>query len=251
MAKRDAIVEYLNKYLESDKIKDGSRNGLQVEGKEEVKKIVLGVSASAELFRLAAGEAADMVIVHHGMIWDNPNRITGTFYKRVKLLLDNDISLAAWHLPLDMHPVDGHNARLIRFFGATGITSFCDYHGQLIGFKGTLKKPVTLHEACDILGDNIGGEPVAFGFGPKMIRTIGVVSGGSSGMVLSGECDGLDLYIAGDCAEPVQEYCREAGLNFISGGHYNTEKPGILALKDLLAKKFGVRTVFIDVPNRF
>ena len=251
MAGRDEIISFLDGQLHSDKIKDSSRNGLQVEGREEVKKIALGVSASAELFRLAAGEQADMVTVHHGLIWDGPKRIVGPFKKRVKLLLDNDMSLAAYHLPLDMHEEYGHNALIIRYFPVSGIKPFCSYQGQLVGFKGTLKKPVTIKEACDILQSHIGGKPIAYPFGPKLIKTIGVVSGGSSGMILTGECKGLDLYIAGDCIEPVQEYCREAELNFISGGHYNTEKPGMLALKDLLAKKFGVKTLYIDVPNQF
>jgi len=251
MAKRNEIVDFLNKYLRSDGVGDASRNGLQVEGKPQVRKLAFGVSASAEFLRLAAAEGADLAVVHHGLIWDSPERVAGSFKLRLKTLLDAEMSLAAWHLPLDMHEKCGNSAQLLGFFDPADIKPFGEYHGSYIGMKGRLKLPLRLHDAADILKSRIGGDPVELAFGPEAIRTVGVISGGASAMIGQAIAEKLDLYISGDASEPVYEFAREGKINFISGGHYNTEKTGVLALKEIAAKRFRIKTVFIDVPNPF
>ncbi|MFA5162268.1 MAG: Nif3-like dinuclear metal center hexameric protein [Elusimicrobiales bacterium] len=251
MAGRDAIVKFADIYLHSAKIPDASLNGLQVEGARGVKKIAFGVSASYEFLRLAAAEGAQMAFVHHGLIWSKPAAIRGTFGGKIRLLLEHDMSLAAYHLPLDMHPETGNNAQIISWFGAANIKPFGDYHGNLIGLCGRLRRPLSTGEAAEILSGRIGGSPAVISRGPEKSRTIAVISGGASSMIEEAHEAGADLYISGDRSETVPEYCREAKMNFISGGHYNTEKAGILAFKEVIAAKFPVKTVFIDVPNPF
>ena len=249
MASRDKIIDFLNDYLDSGNIKDASRNGLQVEGRPEIKKIAFGVSASLELFKRAAASGADMVIVHHGLFWSRPNLITGPFREKISLLLKNGINLAAWHLPLDKHPIVGNNARIMKFLGAKALKPFGSYDGELIAFKGSFARPKPAAEIIRILQKKLGADILHFGFGPKRIKTLGVVSGGAESMFTQAIAAGLDLYITGEVGEFVQEMARENKTNFISAGHYNTEKPGVWALERLVRAKFKVKTEFIDVPN--
>lgn len=249
MGNRDKIVDFINGYLDAGKVKDPSRNGLQVEGGAEVKKIAFGVSASLELFKRAAAAGADMVIVHHGLIWNHPNLIKGSFRKKVKTLLDNGITLAAWHLPLDKHPVIGNNAQIMKFLGAGNLKPFGTYDGEAIGFKGAFSGPRTAMDVIKTLRNKLSTDTLSFNFGTKKIKTLGVISGGAASMFPQAIEAGLDLYITGEAGEFVQEMAREDQTGFISAGHYNTEKPGIWALETLVRSKFKVKTEFIDIPN--
>ncbi len=246
---RDAIVKFLDAYLAGGRLKDASQNGLQVEGKAVVKKIAFGVSASLELFKRAASAKADMIVVHHGLFWGHACPVTCPLKEKLELLLANGISLAAWHLPLDRHPVSGNNAQILKLLGAGSQEPFGAYDGVTIGVKGKLKKAARLSGIKHILSTGLGSRPLSFDFGPAVIKTIGVVSGGATRMFEQAVAEGLDLFITGEVSEFVQEYAREHKANFISAGHYNTEKPGVRALSDLLSKKFGVKTEFIDIPN--
>lgn len=249
MADRDKITDFINGYLDSVKIKDASQNGLQVEGRAEVKKIAFGVSASLELFRRAAASGADMVIVHHGLLWGRSEPVRGPFRKKLETLLNNGITLAAWHLPLDKHRTVGNNARILKFLGAGNMKPFGICDGETIGFKGAFLRPKALAEVIKALQKELSTTVLAFNFGKKRIRTLGVISGGGQRMFGQAIADGLDLYITGEASEFVQEKAREHGANFISAGHYNTEKPGVRALASLVRSKFNVKTEFIDVPN--
>ena len=246
---RDVIIDFINGYLDSGNIKDASQNGLQVEGGAEVKKIVFGVSASLELFERAAAAGAGMIIVHHGLLWGRSFPVKGPFRKKLKVLLDNGITLAAWHLPLDKHPKVGNNARILKLLGAAAQRPFGVYDGETIGFKGSFARPRPLAEVIKALQNELCAGVLAFGFGAKKIRTLGVVSGGAQKMFDQAIAEGLDLFITGEVSEFVQETARECSANFISAGHYNTEKPGVLALEKLVRAKFGVETEFIDIPN--
>jgi len=247
--KRDAVIDFLNGYLKSAEIRDASQNGLQVEGRSEVKKIVFGVSASLELFRRAAAAGADMIITHHGLLWGRPLAVKGPFRSKLALLLDRGISLAAWHLPLDRHPISGNNARLMNMLGARNLKPFGIYDGQAIGFKGGFSRPKTVREITGILGEGLGSRCLAFARGPEKIRTLGVVSGGAASLLEQAAAEKLDLYITGEAAESSQEAARENGINFLAAGHYNTEKTGVQALALLLRARFRLRTEFIDIPN--
>jgi len=247
---RDRIIDFVDRYLDSGHIKDTSQNGLQVEGRTEVKKIVLGVSASLELFRRAASAGADMIVVHHGLFWGRSYPVRGPFKKKLETLLNSGITLAAWHLPLDKHRVAGNNAQILKLLGAGNLEPFGIYDGETIGFKGTFARPRTVPEISGLLRKNLSSDILAFNFGPKMIKTLGVVSGGGQRMFDQAIAAGLDLYITGEVSEHIQETARENGANFVSAGHYNTEKTGVWALEKLLRTRFGVKTEFIDVPNQ-
>lgn len=249
MADRDKIIEFVDGYLKSREIKDASQNGLQVQGKAGVKKIAFGVSASLEFIKRAAASGADMLVVHHGLLWSKAVVIKGPFREKLDLLLKNDISLAGWHLPLDKHPVVGNNARIMKLLGAGGLKPFGAYDGVTIGFKGTFSRPKTLQEIVKTLCGELGADIIAFSFGPKKVKTLGVISGGAQRMFEQAVEEGLDLYVTGEVSEFVQEMARENRTNFISAGHYNTEKAGVLALEKLLRSRFKVKTEFIDIPN--
>lgn len=249
MADRDSIVSFVDSYLDSANVKDASQNGLQAEGRPEVRKIAFGVSASLECIKRAADRGADMLIVHHGLLWGRSQPFTGPFKRKLEALFRSGLSLCAWHLPLDRHPVAGNNARLLALLGAKGLKPFGTYDGQTIGFSGTLPKPLKIGDIAARLALKLDAEPLCFRFGAERIRTVGAISGGAARMFEQAQAAGLDLFVTGETGEFVQEYARETRSNFIAAGHYNTEKPGVQALAELLEKKFGVGTEFIDVPN--
>ncbi len=249
MADRDRIVSFVNTYLGSAEVRDSSQNGLQCEGRAGVKRIAFGVSASLECVRRAADWNADMLIVHHGLLWGRSQPFTGPFKAKLEALLGAGMSLCAWHLPLDRHPVVGNNARLLALLGARSLKPFGVYDGGTIGFKGVLPKPVSIGDIAASLAIKLDSEPLCFRFGREKIRTVGAVSGGAADLFPQAVAEGLDLYVTGEVRETVQEYARETRSNFVAAGHYNTEKPGVQALAAVLEKKFAVRTEFIDVPN--
>ncbi|MDO8804231.1 MAG: Nif3-like dinuclear metal center hexameric protein [Elusimicrobiota bacterium] len=249
MADRDKIVSFTDTYLDSKKIKDMSLNGLQAEGRPEVKKIAFGVSASLECIKRAAACGADMLIVHHGLLWGRSQPFSGPLKRKLETLFSSGLSLAAWHLPLDKHPVCGNNARLLKMLGAGSLKPFGTYDGETIGFSGTFAKPLSMGDLAAALAIKLDAEPLCFRFGKEKIRTVGAVSGGAARMFEQAVAAGLDLYITGEAGEFVQEFARESRANFVSAGHYNTEKPGVLALAEVLGKKFRVKTEFIDIPN--
>lgn len=249
MTDRDKIVQFADAYLDSKNIKDNSLNGLQAEGRPAVKKIAFGVSASLECIRKAADWGADMLIVHHGLLWGKSQAFCGPLKRKLELLFTSGMSLCAWHLPLDRHPVSGNNARLLALLGVKNQKPFGTYEGGTIGFRGTFSRPADMGDIAAALAIKLDAEPLCFRFGREKIKTVGVVSGGAAGMFEQAVQAGLDLYITGDVWESTQEFARESRANFISAGHYNTEKPGVIALAGVLEKKFGIKTEFIDIPN--
>lgn len=249
MADRDKIVAFVNSYLDSAKIKDASMNGLQYEGRPEVKKIAFGVSASLECLKRAAACGADMLIVHHGLLWGASQPFTGPFKRKLDALVHSGLSLCGWHLPLDKHAVVGNNARLLALLGARNPKPFGTHDGETIGWRGAFPKPVAIGDIAAALAIKLDAEPLCFRFGTEKIRTVGAVSGGAADMFAQAVAAGLDLYVTGEVHETTQEYARETRSNFISAGHYNSEKPGVQALAGVLEKKFKVKTEFIDIPN--
>ena len=250
METRKKIVQYLDTYLNTKAVKDASWNGLQFEGAPSVKKIVFSVDAGVEVFERAAEEKADMLIVHHGMFWKHGDpSINGINKKRLDILYKNNISLYASHLPLDMHKKVGNNAELFRLIGARITGEFGMYDGAHVSFMGRFTKPVTLKTVTKKLEKTLSTECTVLAFGPKKIKTVGLVSGGA-GYACAGEAidRGLDLYITGEELE-VYHMARDAGINIIFAGHHATETTGVQALQKHLDKKFKVKTVFIDVPT--
>ena len=249
MVMREDVVKFLNEYLLVDAIADSSLNGLQVQGRARVRKIAFGVSANLALFERAKKAGADMIIVHHGLLWGKEQALVGPFGRRVGFLLKNDISLLGYHLPLDKHPVIGHNALLLKAIGAHGFKPFANYHGQAIGFYGALPAATAVKSVVRKLERVCGGKATVLPFGPQKVRTIGVVSGGGWSMIPDGVELGLDLFVTGALDEPAQELCREGQITCAALGHYNSEKIGVCALMELVKKQFDVEVEFIDVAN--
>ena len=239
----DTLIKDLYKYL--DVCANPEHNGLQVQGKPQINKIAFGVSANMALFKEAQKFGADMIIVHHGLFWNQVQTITGVFGRRIAFLTKNDINLAAYHLPLDKHKVIGNNACLAKLLKLKNLKPFGTYHGQEIGFIGKTAKPCDIKDIHNLLK----GE--ALFFGPSKVKTIAIVSGGAHDMLEEAALAKADLYVTGSRDEYITEYCREAKINFIAMGHYNSEKLGVQALMNYISRKFKVQTKFIDIENPF
>ncbi|GAB4029122.1 MAG: Nif3-like dinuclear metal center hexameric protein [Elusimicrobiota bacterium] len=246
---RDKLVNFIDGVLESYRFKDSSKNGLQVEGKREVKKAVFSPSISLALIKKAVEYGADAIIVHHGLLWGKEESVTGVYAQKLHLLLSNGINLMAWHIPLDAHKVYGNNVNLIKHFPVNNIKTFGEYDGNLIGFKGRLRTPIFRKKAEEIIREKINSKALFLPFGPEKISSIGVVSGGGQSFISQAAREKLDLYITGEASEYCFEAARESGLNFSAAGHYATEKAGVQALKKLLEKKFHLKTFFYDSSN--
>jgi dinuclear metal center YbgI/SA1388 family protein len=251
---RDEIVRYLNEYLQVEAFKDYGPNGMQVIGRPEVGRVALGVSANLECFRLAAEQQADMLIVHHGLFWENMPREIGTMMKaRLKMLFEHDITLLGYHLPLDAHPVSGNNALWLTRLGfeleGVELGAAGRAGGRAIGATGLSPRRQTLLDLVEQITLIAGAAPLVYAYGPQTIRRLGVVSGGGQGYLLEAIARGCDTFLTGEVGEPTEGVAREEGINFIAAGHYNSEKIGVQALGDLLKAKFDVETFFCDVPN--
>jgi dinuclear metal center YbgI/SA1388 family protein len=250
MAHRDEIVGHLDELLDIGSFSDYGPNGLQVPGAEEVSLVVTGVSAQRELFERAADAGAQLVLCHHGLFWDFLPRALGPAMKeRLKILFDADISLAAYHLPLDAHPDVGNNALICAALGLERSEPLAEHKGRAIGFVGRSAEGIAFDELRRRCASVFGQEPFVWDAGPERVHSVGVVSGGAPGNFGEAIAHGLDAYITGETAEHVMAEARENGVHFIAGGHYSTETFGIRRLGDLVAGKFGVEHRFVDIPN--
>jgi len=250
-AMRDDIARYLNEYLQVDAFKDYCPNGMQVIGRPEVARVALGVSANLECFRLAAEGQAAMLVVHHGLFWENMPREIGAMMKaRLKLLFEHDITLLAYHLPLDAHPEIGNNALWLSRLGfdVEGIT-LGTARGRAIGAIGMAQKRLTLLDLVERITTITGIPPRVYAYGPTTIRRLGVVTGGGQGYLMEATARGCDTFLTGETGEPSEGVAREEGVNFIAAGHYNSEKIGIQAVGELLRTQFGIEAFFCEVPN--
>lgn len=252
MAKRGEIVSYIDTLLDVKNIPDYGPQGMQVEGSAHVTRIVLGVSAHQALFVAAIKAKAEMIIVHHGLLWDNlPHTVVGWRRERLKILLEHEITLLGYHLALDAHPELGNNAQLGFILGYEPAGIPFGEHGTLfVGWTGKVSPALPFVKVVARVRERIG-EPLVFPFGEKTVQTIGIVSGGAGGINRVAEAidKGCDLYLTGVLYEESHALAREARLNVIAAGHYNTEKFGVIALGKKLEEKFGVTTEFVDIPN--
>lgn len=250
-ARRDEIVQYLNDYLQIGKFRDYGPNGMQVIGRAEVRRVGLGVSANLECFRQAAERQADVLLVHHGLFWENMPREIGAMMKaRLKLLFEYDMSLLAYHLPLDAHAEIGNNVLWLKRLGfPVREVTLGGSRGMPIGAIGTAVTGLNLGGVVEQIGQETGVAPLVYAFGPQTVRCMGVVTGGGQGYLLEAIARGCDTFLTGEVGEPTQGIAHEEGVNFIAAGHYNSEKIGVQALGALLHEQFGVETFFCDVPN--
>jgi dinuclear metal center YbgI/SA1388 family protein len=251
MASLHTIVEHLDSLLDPDAYDDYGPNGLQVPGREAVETVVTGVSANLELFARAREEEADLVLVHHGLFWAGPPRpLDRAAKRRLQLLFDADMSLAAYHLPLDGHLEHGNNALLAAAIGCDAHEPFGRHGHATIGVVGRLPGDgISPAELVARVRAATNREPLAFTDGPDRVRTVGIVSGAGADYLEDAIAAGLDAFVTGEPIERAMARAREAGVHFLGAGHYATETFGVRRLGDLLAARFGVRHVFVDVPN--
>jgi len=246
---RDAIVTLLDKTLRTSEIPDSSVNGLQVEGVAEVTKVGLAVDASLEAYRLAEQEGCQMVVVHHGIIWDGIRRVTGTVYKHIEFLVKSGINLYASHLPLDMHPTLGNNILIAKALDLKNVQPFGVYKSSHIGFEGYLPKAESVKSISAKIEKAFGGPMSALPFGPQKIWRVAVVSGRGTASLPEAIEKKIDLFVTGEPIHENHHAALEGNINVIYGGHYHTEKPGVQAVGEFLNKKLGIETVFLDVPT--
>lgn len=245
----NTLVEEADRYLNTAKIADYCPNGLQVEGRPQVSRIISGVTASQALLDAAVEAQADVVLVHHGYFWKNEDpRVVGIKQRRLKTLLSNDVSLLAYHLPLDVHPEVGNNVQLARLLGLTVEGPLEPDNPRSVGLVGSLDVPLAPGEFKRRVATALGREPLMVE-GPGPIRRIAWCTGGAQGYIDQAVTAGVDAYLTGEVSEPTVHIARENGLSFFAAGHHATECYGVQALGDYLAKRFAIEHLFIDCPN--
>ena len=244
------LERLLNEKLSTDRINDYAPNGLQVEGKSEIKKIITGVTASQALIDYAVAQQADAVLVHHGYFWKSENPcIRGMKGKRIKTLLVNDINLYGYHLPLDVHPELGNNAKLAQLLGIGDLQPL-ENSSTCIPVWGTLKDPVTAEEFAQHIEQVLHRKPlICTENGPHLIRKVGICTGGGQGYIDLAAAQGCDAFITGEVSEQTIHSAREQGIHFFAAGHHATERYGIKALGEWLAAEYGLDVEFKDIDN--
>jgi dinuclear metal center YbgI/SA1388 family protein len=250
VATSDILAE-LDRLLEPQRFEDYCVNGLQVPGPEQVGTIATGVSAHVELFELAAREQADLLLVHHGLIWGSGVRTIDSMLKRrLQLLFDANIALAAYHLPLDAHAQLGNNALLASALDAGDLAPFALHRGQPIGFLASL--PGEGLAAADLFArvqQITAHEPLVFDAGPARVRRLAIVSGAGTDYIGEAAAAGADALLTGEPSERSMAQARELRIHLIAAGHHATEVFGVKRLGVHLAERFQLRHVFLDVPN--
>ncbi|MDR6982487.1 dinuclear metal center YbgI/SA1388 family protein [Rheinheimera pacifica] len=254
MIDRDQLVRFLNNELQSEKIRDYCPNGLQVEGKARISRVVTGVTASQALLDAAVAVNADAILVHHGYFWKNEAaQVTGIKKKRLQTLLRHDINLLAYHLPLDVHPLLGNNAQLGLLLNAQNITAVAAaepngvlMQGELVAalsvaqiahqLEQTLQRPVLLHAADNSTASNT-------------VSKLAWCTGGGQGYIEQAAAAGAQLFISGEVSEQTIHLSRELGIHFIAAGHHATERYGVKALGEFIARQLGLEVQFIDIDN--
>ena len=248
MTPRTELESYLCTLLEVGKFHDYGPNGLQVEGKPEVQRLVSGVTASRAFIEAAIEQKADALLVHHGLFWKgHDGRVTGWLKARLELLLAHGINLFAYHLPLDAHAEFGNNAQ----FGAQlRFVPDGRFGDQGLGFIGMPAQPLTSAALSALLSECLGRTPVMVeGRSGQTIRRVAWCTGGAQGYFEAAVAAGADAYITGEISEPQAHLAREMGVAFFACGHHASERFGAPALATHLAEKFGLEHQFIDIEN--
>ena len=241
------LLNYTRQILQVERFTDYCPNGLQVEGKSQVNKIVTGVSASLDFLQAAKSAGADAVLVHHGYFWKNEDAcLVGLKRNRIKFLLDNEMSLLAYHLPLDAHPELGNNAQLGKLMG---INVQAYFGKQSLIAQGGLAESQTLGHFSEYLGNQLGRTPLVIGDLTRSIKNIAWCTGGAQGYITEAIDLDVDVFISGEISEQTVHLARESGVAYIAAGHHATERYGVQALGEHLANQFTLAHEFIDIDN--
>ncbi|MEJ2912850.1 Nif3-like dinuclear metal center hexameric protein [Pseudoalteromonas sp. C12FD-1] len=246
---RREFNQLLNDILKPHTIKDFCPNGLQVEGRDDITTIVTGVTASQALIDAAIEKKADAILVHHGYFWKGESQpITGMKKRRIGALLTHDINLFAYHLPLDIHPVVGNNAQLANLLDIE-IEAGLEPVANSVAMKGRLKTPLTGSEFANKIAKVLNRKPLSSVVRDEKIHTIALCTGGGQGYIDLAAEQGIDAYLTGEASEQTIHSSREQNIDFFAAGHHATERYGIKALGELLAKEHGFDVSFIDIDN--
>lgn len=246
---RKKFHQLLNTILQPDSIKDFCPNGLQVEGRMKIKKIVTGVTASQALIDAAIEQGADTILVHHGYFWKGESQpITGMKKRRISALLANDINLFAYHLPLDVHPEIGNNAQLAKLLDIELETGLEPVNNS-VAVKGRLKQAMSGKQFAAKITQVLRREPLTSLVRNEPIETIALCTGGGQGYIDLAASQGVDAYLTGEASEQTIHSSREQDIDFFAAGHHATERYGVKALGELLALEHGFDVTFIDIDN--
>lgn len=247
MASRIEVESYLLTLLDVGRFRDYGPNGLQVEGRPEIHRLVSGVTASRALIEAAIADRADAILVHHGLFWRGQDgRITGWLKQRIELLLAHRINLFAYHLPLDAHPEFGNN---VQFGTRLQLAADARFGEQELGFIATASPPLALAELRDRLARELGRTPTLVEGDGRPLRRIAWCTGGAQGYFEAAIAAGADAYVTGEISEPQAHYARETGVAFLACGHHASERYGAAALAAHVAQRFGLEHRFIEIPN--
>lgn len=247
MVKLKDLVNYAEQLMQADRFKDYCPNGLQVQGKAEIRKIVTGVTASMALLEAAKSAYADLILVHHGYFWRNEDdRIVGIKRNRISFLLKNDINLMAYHLPLDAHGIYGNNVQL----GQLLDVSLAGFAGEanMVAY-GSLAKHVTLREFSEQVSAKLHRTPLVMGDLDKVVSRIAWCTGAAQGYMDVAINLGVDVFLTGEVSEQITHLVLESGVAYIAAGHHATERYGVQALGEHLAEQFNIEHEFIDIRN--
>ena len=245
-----ALETYLNQLLNVSKFRDYAPNGIQVEGRAEIKRIVTGVSASQALLDAAVEQGADAILVHHGYFWKGESPvIRGMKKRRLMTLLKHDMSLLGYHLPLDAHPEFGNNVQLAQLLGihVDGVMDARELQG--VGNIGTVAQPLSLVAFGQQVASALVREPLLIAGGEHPVQRIAWCTGGAQGYIQQAFELGADTYLSGEISEHTVHFARENGFHYIAAGHHATERYGIQALGEHLAQQFGLEHLFLDLNN--
>ncbi|GAA5103228.1 Nif3-like dinuclear metal center hexameric protein [Wohlfahrtiimonas larvae] len=245
------LERIINEKLHSNFIKDYAPNGLQVEGKHEVRKIVTGVTASQRLIDIAIEKKADVLLVHHGYFWRGEDaRIIHMKYRRISSLIKNDINLMGYHLPLDMAPEIGNNAKIAELLNILDVEPLDPLEQPPLILKGRLKQPMKGEVLGEIIGHMFKRKPLHIApESGKLIETIAWCSGGAQDYIDKAAEFGVDAYLSGEISERTTHSARELDIHYYSAGHHATERYGIEALGEWLKQEYQLDVEFIDCDN--
>ncbi|MDX2319663.1 MAG: Nif3-like dinuclear metal center hexameric protein [Moritella sp.] len=243
------LENILTEFMQPHRVRDFTVNGMQVQGKDTVTKVITGVTASQALIDAAVAQQADAILVHHGYFWKNESpAITGIKYNRIKTLIKNDINLYAYHLPLDIHPELGNNVELAKLLGITVRRGLEPWDKASVALVGKFEDEVSTAELTQRIESQLSRSPLVVD-GGKPIKSIAWCTGGGQSYIELAIEQGIDAFISGEASEQTIHLAREAGMSFFAAGHHATERYGVKALGEWLAEEKGLDVIFIDIDN--
>ncbi|MGJ8681480.1 Nif3-like dinuclear metal center hexameric protein [Paraglaciecola sp.] len=247
---RTQLLTFFDQLLSPNKIKDYCPNGLQIEGKQHISKLICGVSATQELIDHAVAVEADAIFVHHGYFWKGENPcLTGMKKKRIQTLLAHDINLFAYHLPLDIHPELGNNAQLAQLLGITNIKPLEDSNPNSVVMQGEFENPIQAEDLVQKITNKLNRAPLHEVSNKPEIKTVAWCTGGGQGYIEQAASLNIDAFITGEVSEQTIHVAREMNIHFYAAGHHATERYGAKAIAEHVKQHLNIESSFVDIDN--